>query len=294
MVVVFTVPMAHLRGVPSALRERFGIPVVFYDGDVPMSLPEFGGRTAGFNYYHGADPSRVRPRRLQLRRRPEGAARAGRAPRRGDLLGRPPHSSAYCVEKEPDVFFYGYGDKFRCEWMAALVGEPTRALPHVDFCSAAVTSAATPALAVGEAPFNAFARRSPRAASTSASRAARTPRSTRRRRAAVRARSTGAAIVSNPYLGIEGPFETGHASCSCRDASRPPTAYRQLLADPAQAESWAPRPRARPRRAHLRHRARQLLDARRSPRGDCVSADASSRRRIAIVPAFNEEPASAR
>src|SRR6266540_3630915 len=56
-IVVFTVPMAHFRGIPTALREKFGIPVVFYDGDVPMSLPEFGGMdTSGFNYYHGADP----------------------------------------------------------------------------------------------------------------------------------------------------------------------------------------------------------------------------------------------
>src|SRR5689334_19944626 len=34
-VVVFTVPMAHLRGIPAALRDRFGIPVAYYDGDVP-------------------------------------------------------------------------------------------------------------------------------------------------------------------------------------------------------------------------------------------------------------------
>ena len=56
-VIVFTVPMAHLRGIPTYLRERFGVPVIFYDGDVPMSLPEFGGMDTGFNYYHGADPS---------------------------------------------------------------------------------------------------------------------------------------------------------------------------------------------------------------------------------------------
>ena len=56
-VVVFTVPMSHLRGIPQLLRERFGVPVVFYDGDVPMSLPEYGGMDTGFNYYFGADPS---------------------------------------------------------------------------------------------------------------------------------------------------------------------------------------------------------------------------------------------
>ena len=55
-VIVFTIPMAHLRGIPDALRERYGIPIVFYDGDVPMSLPEYGGMDTGFNPYHGADP----------------------------------------------------------------------------------------------------------------------------------------------------------------------------------------------------------------------------------------------
>ena len=37
------------------------------------------------------------------------------------------------VEKEHDVFFYGYGDKFRRDWMRELVGEPSRVLPDVDF-----------------------------------------------------------------------------------------------------------------------------------------------------------------
>ena len=56
-VVVFTVPMVHLGGIPTFLRERFGVPVVFYDGDVPMSLPEYGGMDTGFNPYHGAEPA---------------------------------------------------------------------------------------------------------------------------------------------------------------------------------------------------------------------------------------------
>ena len=56
-VIVFTVPMSHLRGIPETLSEKFGVPFVFYDGDVPMSLPEFGGMDTGFNYYHGAEPA---------------------------------------------------------------------------------------------------------------------------------------------------------------------------------------------------------------------------------------------
>ncbi len=133
-VVFFTVPMAHFRGIPTALRERFGIPVVFYDGDVPMSLPEFGGMDTGFNYYHGADPSEYDlvlsnsegglPRLLEL-----GARRAEAV-----FWGADPEFFApQPVAKEMDVFFYGYGDKFRQEWTAAMIGEPSRADPGIDF-----------------------------------------------------------------------------------------------------------------------------------------------------------------
>ena len=140
----FTVPIAHFRGIPTALRERFGIPVVFYDGDVPMSLPEFGGMDTGFNYYHGADPSEYDlvlsnsegglPRLLEL-----GARRAEAV-----FWGADPEFFApQPVAKEMDVFFYGYGDKFRQEWTAAMVGEPSRSRRRSTSRSVAGTSAAT-------------------------------------------------------------------------------------------------------------------------------------------------------
>src|SRR5436190_22884058 len=116
-VLVFTIPMSHLRGIPTALRDRFGIPIVFYDGDVPMSLPEFGGMDTGFNYYFGADPSEydlvVSNSEGGLERLRELGARRAEAVFWGadpDLFRPVP------VEKEMDVFFYGHGDKFRREW----------------------------------------------------------------------------------------------------------------------------------------------------------------------------------
>ena len=145
-VLVFTVPMAHFRGIPTYLRERLGIPVVFYDGDVPMSLPEFGGMDTGFNYYHGADPSEYDlvlsnsegglDRLLEL-----GARRAEAVLWAAD----PEFFAPLPVEKEHDVFFYGYGDKFRREWMAALVGEPSRRDPRSTSRSAGATSRGTSA-----------------------------------------------------------------------------------------------------------------------------------------------------
>ena len=134
-VLVFTVPMAHFRGIPTHLRERHGIPVVFYDGDVPMSLPEFGGMDTGFNYYHGADPSEYDLVLSNSEGGPRAARRARRAPGRGGASGRadPEFFRPLPVEKECDVFFYGYGDKFRREWMARARRRAEPRDPRIDF-----------------------------------------------------------------------------------------------------------------------------------------------------------------
>src|ERR671922_147561 len=123
-----------LRGIPRRLRERFDVPVVFYDGDVPMSLPEFGGMDTGFNYYHGADPSEydlvVSNSEGGLERLRELGARRAEAV---SWAADPELFRPLPMQKETDVFFYGYGDKFRRDWMRALVGEPSRRLPEIDF-----------------------------------------------------------------------------------------------------------------------------------------------------------------
>ena len=136
--------MAHLRGIPDALRERFGIPIVFYDGDVPMSLPEYGGMDTGFNPYHGADPWEYD---LVLSNSEGGLGRLlelGARRAEGVYWGADPEFFApQAVEKEVDVFFYGYGDRFRRDWMKTMVGDPSRAEPTSTSRSAASTSRVT-------------------------------------------------------------------------------------------------------------------------------------------------------
>jgi len=264
-VVVFTVPMAHLRGIPNALRERFGIPIVFYDGDVPMSLPEFGGMDTGFNWYHQADPSEydllVSNSEGGLERLRELGARRAEAV---FWAADPDLFAPQAVDKETDVFFYGYGDKFRREWMQAMVGEPSRALAEVDFTLGGrdFRGDVGSARLLGDVPFNAFAR---------AISAARINLCiTRRSHATVEASSScrpfelaaaGAAIVSNPVNGIERWFEPGSELLIVGDAGEATAAYRELLADPAQAEEMGRRARERVLDEHTyRHRARQLLE----------------------------------
>ena len=264
-VLVFTVPMAHLRGIPTALRERFGVPVVFYDGDVPMSLPEFGGMDTGFNYYYGADPGEYD---LVVSNSEGGLDRLRElGARRAEALfwaADPELFKPLQVEKEHGVFFYGYGDKFRREWMRELVGEPSRRLPEVDFALGGedFRGDVGRARSLGVIPFNAFNR------TISASRVALNV--TRRAHATVRASSTarpfelamaGAAIVSNPQEGIETWFEPGRELLVVDDADGATAAYRELLGDPGAAEELGARARERAVDEHTyAHRARRLLE----------------------------------
>jgi hypothetical protein len=264
-VLVFTVPMSHFRGIPTKLRERFGVPVVFYDGDVPMSLPEFGGMDTGFNYYLGADPSEYDllisnseggiPRLLEL-----GARRAEALFWAAD----PGLFHPLAVERDYDVFFYGYGDKFRRDWMEAMVGAPSRSLADVDFALGGRDFQGDTGRArlIGDVPFNVFNR--------AISAAGINLNMTRGTHASVFASSSarpfelamaGATIVSNPYEGIERWFDPGRELLVVGDADEASAAYRELLDDPAQAEELGRRARERALDEHTyAHRARRLLE----------------------------------
>ena len=264
-VVVFTVPMAHLVGIPTSLRERFGIPVVFYDADVPMSLPEFGGMDTGFNPYLGADPSEYDlvlsnseggiPRLLEL-----GAKRADHLFWGADTeLFRP-----LPLDKEHDVVFYGYGDKFRRDWLRDMVGLPSNHLQDVDFVVAGgdFQGELGQARELGWMPVNGLARM--------ISQCRINLNIGRRPHASVFASSTsrifemaaaGACIVSNPYNGIDRWFEPGRELLVVENTEQAERVYRDLLADPAQAEGLGRAARERVLDEHTYgHRARRLLD----------------------------------
>jgi spore maturation protein CgeB len=163
-----------------------------------------------------------------------------------------------------DVFFYGYGDKFRRDWMRALVGEPSRRLFDTDFALGGrdFRGDIGRARVIGDVPFNVFAR------AISAARV--NLNVTRRSHASVYASATsrpfelaasGAAIVSNPVEGIERWFEPGRELLVVSTAEEAVGAYRELLSDPAQAQALGNAARERALDEHTySHRARRVLE----------------------------------
>ena len=115
----------------------------------------------GFNWYHDADPSEydlsVSNSEGGLERLRELGARRAEAVFWG---ADPEFFAPHDVAKEMDVLFYGYGDKFRRDWMEAMVGAPSRELPDVDFALGGrdFHGDTGSARKVGDIPFNVFAR----------------------------------------------------------------------------------------------------------------------------------------
>ena len=301
--------MSHLRGIPEALRERFGVPVVFYDGDVPMSLPEFGGHDTGFNYYFGADPSEYDLVALELGRGPRAAARAGRPARGGRLLGRRPRALPAAAGREGDRRLLlrlrrqvparvDAGDGRRAEPAAAgrrllarRRGLPRRHRPRARRRADPVQRLRPRDLGRADQP----QRHAPRARVR--------PRLVDR--AAVRARDVRGDDRLQPPPGIDRWFEPGRELVVVEDADQAAAAYASCSATPGARPRWAG-PRASGRSTSTRTstgpggcstcsgwacRRRCVSSSEVAERPAVRGADSrlAGVSRIAIVPALNEE-----
>lgn len=262
-VLFLNVPPNHLRGVAGDVRRRHGVPVLFYDGDVPASLPAYQGFATGFRIYDGADLSEFDAVLCNS----EGGADALLA-----LGARAVHPLHYAVDPsvyEPiettpdvDVFFYGHGAEYRRPWLEAMIAAPSRALPAAEFVvrghSLGDIGRARP---LEDVPFPELRRWIARSRINLAI--------TRETHAGTRASSTmrlfelammGACIACNPCEGIERWFEPGREIVIVRSADEAVDVYRFLLAHDAERRRLGSAARRRALAEHtFRHRAAQLV-----------------------------------
>lgn len=265
-VLIMNVPINHLSGIPTRLKREFGVPVIYYDGDMPTSLPRYTvSRGFKFNYYEGADLSEYDG----FLANSEGCL--------GDLeeMGaRNVHAFQYGidpdlaapidVEKDYDVSFFGYGSDFREEWMEKLITVPSQQMPEVKF-------------AVAGGGFDIDLGNAERLGDLSYSewrkfccRSRINLNITRWSHTSIYASSTsrpfelaafGACIVSQPYNGIEKWFDIGSEMIVVNSEQEAIDVYRRLLASPEERETMAEKARARILKEHtFRHRAAQLVE----------------------------------
>jgi len=263
---MMSIPLNHITGIPTAVKKEFGIPVVYYDGDMPTILPKYTiSRGFKFNYYDGADLTEYDAFLTNS---------AGVIPDLEKMGARNVHALYYGIdpdlvtpavmEKDIDIAFFGYGSDFREEWMEKLITIPSRKMPDVNFAVAGgnFTIDLGAAKMLGDLSYSQWRQFSCRSKINL--------NITRWSHTNVFASSTsrpfelaafGCCIVSQPYNGIEQWFDIGKEMYVVESAEQAIEVYRRLLADKDERERAGSSARARILKEHtFNHRAARLID----------------------------------
>jgi hypothetical protein len=263
-VLLLTVPLNQLAGIPAEIQRKHGKPVFYYDGDVPASLPSQKGFHSGFRIYQGADPGEY----TAFFSNSKGGSEMIRA-----LGARAVHTLYYGADPDVfgpvpvaaqdfDVFFYGHGREYRGEWIDALLRDASLALPESRF-----TARGKDLGDIGRTrllPYLSFSKLREYACRSRINLAI-----TRAAHASVYASSTsrpfelaalGATMVASPYLGIEEWFEPGKEIVMIEPGDDAVERLRWLLAHDAERKAIGEAARRRALAEHtFRHRAQELV-----------------------------------
>ncbi len=271
-VLFLTVPLNHLPGLPSLLKRRFGLPMIYYDGDVPASLPSFAGFATGFKIYQGADLGEYD----LILSNSKGGCEELRAMGARDVqtlyyAADPDVYRPLDLPQDIDVFFYGHTTEYRREWLDAMITQPSKALPAARF---AVRGSGLD-MDLGRAerlPYLSFSK-----LREYICRSKIVLNITRRAHASVYGSSTarlfelaalGCCVVSNPVMGLEEWFEPGREMLVIHNAAEATETIQSLLADEAMRREIGCRARERFLAEHTYlHRARELVDYVSSTKG---------------------------
>lgn len=257
------VPVNHFAGIPTRMRGRFHIPVVFYDGDVPVSLPRFSGFASGFRIYEDADLTEYDA----IISNSTGGAKDLEEMGAKQVLPLhwgvdPALYEPVATEPARDVFFYGIGAEYREDWIRAMVTEPSRRMPDAHFAMGGRGFGLDlgNAKEIGGVPFSRY--RQACALSRINLNITREAHATVFASASSRPfelAAMGCCIVSNPVEGIETWFEPGRELIVVKNVEEAVETYQRLLADEGARKALGEAARKRLLAEHThRHRARQL------------------------------------
>ena len=263
-IIFLTIPLNHMVGVARYIKAKYAKPVLYYDGDVPASLPAFAGFSSGFKIYQGADLAEYAGFISNSAGGAEMLREMGAANVHVLYYGADPDVfSPLDVVQDIDVFFYGHTREYREVWIDGMIRDASYALPEAKF---AVRGKGLGDL--GRAtllPYLSFSKLREYACRSRINLCI-----TRRAHATVYASSSsrpfelaslGACIVANPYAGLETWFEPDKEIVMIGEAGEAAERYRHLLANDAERRRIGAAARARVLKEHtFRHRAAQLMD----------------------------------
>ena len=134
-ILFMNVPLNHITGIASEIKDEYSIPCIYYDGDMPTILPQYASdRGFKFDYYEGADVSEYDAFFVNSKGVIDDLKKAGA--RNVAPLYYAADADLFApvdVEQTIDVSFFGYGSELREEWMTNMITEPSKRLPDINF-----------------------------------------------------------------------------------------------------------------------------------------------------------------
>lgn len=265
-VIFFGIPVNHLTGIAERVRARYNVPFYFYDGDVPASLPRFGGFSSGFKIYEGANLREYDGVFCNSEGGAEDLKNLGAQSVTVVHWGVDPEVyGPLKVAQDRDVFFYGYGVEYREEALDFMLYGPSREMKDVTFHLGGhgFRGDTGRAKSIGDVPLNMLWHACCR--SRINLNITRTPHASTYASSSLRLfelAAMGCAIVSNPVEGLERWFTPGEEILIVNDRDEAIATYRRLLEDEGLRESLGTKARARVIAQHThRQRAQEIVDA---------------------------------
>lgn len=263
--IFINIPLNHIKGLPTKIKEEYGITVGYFDGDMPTILPKYAvDRGFKFNYYVDADLSEYDVFFTNSK---------GVIPELKEMGAKKVYPLYYAadpelfkpieMEKDIDISFFGYGSEYREEWMKKMITNPSKKLKGVNFVvgGGGFKIDLGNATLVGDIPYSAFREFCCRSKICL--------NITRWSHTQVYASSTarpfelaayGACIVSQPYNGIEEWFEVGKELIVVNSEKEAIETYKWLLEDEEERKKLGKRARERILREHtFHHRAKEMI-----------------------------------
>ena len=265
LLLFMSVPINHITGIPSRIRNRFRIPVVFYDGDMPTILPQYTvGRGFKFDYYRGANLSEYDAFFTNSKGCIPDLKKMGAKNVHPLYYGVDPDLVAPVeIKKDIDISFFGYGSEFREEWIEKLITIPSLKMADVKFvvAGAGFDSDLGNAKMIGDLSYSEWRQLCCRSKINL--------NITRWSHANVYASSTsrpfelaafGSCIVTQPYNGIEEWFDVGKEVLVVNSAEEAIGTYKRLLKDNNKRTDMGKKARERVLKEHtFKHRATEFI-----------------------------------
>ena len=259
---IIGVPVNQLNGMASKVRNCKNIPIIYYDLDLPTSLPSHGGFS--FNYYKGSNLSEYNSFLITSE---------GSIPELNEIGAKkinvvhfgvdPDIYSPLELKQDVDFFFFGNGSKSRANNINMMITEPSRILNYKFIVSGrGFDTNLGNAMMIPPVPFVEWRRYCCRAKVNL--------NVVREEHAKTFATSTSrpfelaamkCCIVSAPYNGIEKWFEVGKEILVANSPKECLEIYQTLIDDKELRMKIGIAALNRVKKEHTsRHRARQIID----------------------------------